>query len=104
MVGEYICPSNIDKKKQTYRPLANISSTTSHPFCYRTANPVAARKKTATMSCPCGLKKHPWDPEDCGVLEFAIRGSTDRNIKHLAIKKQNDILNEVWKEKWEKLG
>lgn len=33
------------RRRQTYRPLANISSTTSHPFCYRITKPVAPRQK-----------------------------------------------------------
>lgn len=37
------------------------------------------------------------------VFEFVTGGPTDRKIKRPTIKKQNDILDELWEEKWEEL-
>ncbi|RTE76842.1 hypothetical protein BHE90_008690 [Fusarium euwallaceae] len=109
MVGEYLLPSNSDKKpnlhtvsQRFYHHITSPLPPYSKPGSSSTKR-TKAKENRSKKSCPCGPRKHPWDPEDCCVLEFAIRGSTDRKIKRPTIKRRKDILDEIWKEKWGEL-
>ncbi|RSL72485.1 hypothetical protein CEP53_001152 [Fusarium sp. AF-6] len=109
MVGKYLSPSNNDKKPNLFTVSQSFYRHITSTFPpYRKPGSSSTKKakkkeKRSKKSCPCGPKKRAWDPEDCCVLEFAIRGSTDRKIKRPSSKRQNDVLAEIWKEKWGEL-
>ncbi|KAF4983045.1 hypothetical protein FZEAL_1445 [Fusarium zealandicum] len=65
--------------------------------------PQASDKPPASSPCPCGRKRHNWEPENCSILEFAVRGFTDRPIKKLTEEKRDAICSELQKGKWTKL-
>ena len=56
--------------------------------------------------CPClpgpGIK-HPWRPDECGTLEFSLRGSTRRRIKKPSKEQCEDIKLRYGMTRWDAL-
>lgn len=56
--------------------------------------------------CPCRKEvsqTHPWSPETCGILEYAVTGSTDRPIR-VPTQEELEEIRKRWKHtRWEEL-
>ncbi|KAF4462463.1 hypothetical protein FALBO_10723 [Fusarium albosuccineum] len=53
--------------------------------------------------CPCKRKKHPWPPEQCSYLQYALSRTTTRPIKKLSGTECEAICQEIRKPHWAKL-
>ncbi|KAJ3521370.1 hypothetical protein NM208_g13318 [Fusarium decemcellulare] len=60
-------------------------------------------KAVAKPRCPCKRKKHPWPPEECSYLQYALTGTTTRPIKKLSETDREAIYQEIGKPHWAKL-
>ena len=58
-----------------------VTASASVNGAYATLGSISDKKEPRGYICPCKPtpgERHPWRPTDCGLLEFAIRGSTSR--------------------------
>ncbi|KAI8718214.1 hypothetical protein NCS52_00599600 [Fusarium sp. LHS14.1] len=105
--GDYIDSSDNEKVNMTLQTISqsffyyiNGIPARSKLDARCTENVAQAQVIKVDMSCPCGRRNHPWEAEECSILEVAIRGYKDGRTNSLSRKRRNDILRELWKNQW----
>ncbi|KAI4861266.1 hypothetical protein F4820DRAFT_434326 [Hypoxylon rubiginosum] len=60
----------------------------------KSSRPAEPRSTSTGNACPCEKiagKAHPWPPEECGILQYAVVGYCDRQTPKLSDKKCKEI-------------